>query len=110
MKVSEKYRSYIEQQFQAFGDIEFKRMFGRYGIFREGIMFAMISRGEVLRMRTDDINVHDYQKRGMKQFPSHGGKKGMPYWDVPANVQEDQDELKLWAEKSFDAALRAKKK
>jgi len=66
MKVSEKYRSYIEQQFQAFGDIEFKRMFGGYGIFSEGIMFAMISPGDVFRMRADDINVLDYQKRGMK--------------------------------------------
>jgi DNA transformation protein len=109
MKVSEDYKSYIEERFSAFGEVEFKKMFGGYGIFREGIMFAMISPGDIFRMRADDNNVGDYQKEGMQQFPSHGGKKGMPYWDVPAYVIENQNDLKLWAEKSYKAALRAKK-
>ena len=109
MKVSEDYKSYIEEQFSAYGDVDFKKMFGGYGIFREGIMFAMISPGDIFRMRADDNNVGDYQKEGMQQFPSHGGKKGMPYWDVPAYVIENQNDLKLWAEKSYKAALRAKK-
>ena len=109
MKVSEDYKSYIEEQFSAYGDVDFKKMFGGYGIFREGIMFAMISPGDIFRMRADENNVGDYQKEGMQQFPSHGGKKGMPYWDVPAYVLEDQDELKIWADKSYEAAISAKK-
>ncbi len=109
MKVSEDYKSYIEEQFLAFGEVDFKKMFGGYGIFREGIMFAMISPGDIFRMRADDKNVGDYQKEGMQQFPSHGGKKGMPYWDVPVHVLEDRNELKIWANNSFEAALRAKK-
>jgi DNA transformation protein len=109
MKVSEDYKSYVEEQFSAFGQVNFKKMFGGYGIFRDGIMFGMISPGDIFRMRADEQNVNDFKAEGMKQFPSHGGKKGMPYWDVPAHVLEDQDELKIWAEKSLAAAIRAKK-
>lgn len=68
MKVSEDYKSYIEEQFSAYGDVDFKKMFGGYGIFREGIMFAMISPGDIFRMRADENNVGDYQKEGMQQF------------------------------------------
>jgi DNA transformation protein len=109
MKVSDGYKSYVEEQFSAFGPVIFKKMFGGYGIFKDGIMFGMISPGDIFRMRADEQNVNDFKVEGMKQFPSHGGKKGMPYWDVPAHVLEDQDELKIWAEKSFAAANRTKK-
>ena len=109
MKVSENYKSYVEEQFSAFGQVNFKKMFGGYGIFKDGIMFGMISPGDIFRMRADEQNVDDFKTEGMKQFPSHGGKKGMPYWDVPVHVLEDQDELKLWAEKSLAAAIHAKK-
>lgn len=109
MKVSEDFKSYVEEQFSAFGAVMFKKMFGGYGIFKDGIMFGMISPGDIFRMRADETNVEDYEEEGMKQFPSHGGKKGMPYWDVPVHVLEDQYELKIWASKSFQAALGAKK-
>jgi DNA transformation protein len=109
MKVSEDYKSYVEEQFSSFGPVIFKKMFGGYGIFKDEVMFGMISPGDIFRMRADESNVNDYLDEGMKQFPSHGGKKGMPYWDVPVHVLEDQNGLKIWAKKAVEAALRAKK-
>jgi DNA transformation protein len=109
MKVSDDYKNYIAEQLVAFGQVLFKKMFGGYGIFKDGVMFAMISPGDIFRMRADEHNINDYLNAGMKQFPSHSGKKGMPYWDVPVNVLEDQDKLKIWAIKAYEAALRAKK-
>ena len=42
MKVSDSYRSYVEEQFTAFGPVIFKKMIGGYGIFKDGIMFGII--------------------------------------------------------------------
>ncbi len=109
MAVSEEYRDYIEDQLGVIGGVNFKKMFGGFGIFKDGMMFGMISPGDIFRMRVDEQNQSNYEKAGMKQFPSHHGKKGMPYWDVPSQVLETTDELKSWAQKSIDVALRANK-
>ena len=109
MKVSEDFKNYVEEQLSVFEPVLIKKMFGGYGIFKEGLMFAMISPGDIFRMRADDFNVKDYIDAGMSQFPSHGGKKGMPYWDVPVDVLEDSDKLKSWASKAYAAAHRSKK-
>ena len=100
---------YIEDQLSSIGDVNFKKMFGGVGIFKEGLMFGMISPGDIFRMRADENNKPDYEHAGMKQFPSHHGKQGMPYWDVPIHVIENTDVLKVWAQKSIDAAKNAKK-
>ena len=41
MKVSDDFRSYVEGQMSAFNPVMFKKMFGGYGIFKDGLMFAM---------------------------------------------------------------------
>ena len=53
MKVSDDYKSYVEEQFSTFGPMIFKKMFGGYGIFKDGVMLGMISPGDIFRMRAD---------------------------------------------------------
>jgi DNA transformation protein len=78
MKVSEDYKNFIAEQISIFNPILFKKMFGGYGIFKDGLMFAMISPGDIFRMRADDHNGNGYFSAIMNQFLSHGGIKGMP--------------------------------
>ena len=33
----------------------------------------------------------------------------MPYWTVPDNAIDDPDEMKVWAQRAYEAALRAGK-
>ena len=108
MAVSEDYLNYITDQLSEFGPIDTKRMFGGVGIFRDGLMFAKIG-SDVFRLKVDEHNQADYEARGMKPFVHPTKKKGMPYWEVPADVVEDRTTLAQWAQKSFEAALRAKK-
>ena len=68
-------------------------MFGGYGIFQDGDMFALIS-GSVLYFKVDDSNLADYESAGSERF------KPMPYWSVPADVMEDADSLGQWAARS----------
>ena len=108
MAISEDYLAYVVDQLSEFGEVEVKRMFGGAGLFRDGLMFGKIG-GDVFRLKVDEHNQKDYEERGMKPFYSEKKKKGMPYWEVPADVLEDRKVLAKWAVKSYEAAVRAKK-
>jgi DNA transformation protein len=59
------------------GGITGKPMFGGYGIFHEGAMFALISQAE-LYFKVDDSNRADYL--GARQF------RPMPYFEIPEAI------------------------
>ena len=108
MAVDDSFLELVTDQLSAFGEVETKKMFGGVGIFKEGTMFAMIG-GNSFRLRVDDTNKPDFEAKGMKPFESKSKKKGMPYWEVPADVLEDKKVLKKWAKKAYDAAVNGKK-
>ena len=109
MSVSEEYLKFIKEQLADLGNVEIKRMFGGIGIFKNGMMFGMISADNTFRLKVDDRNRADYEAKGMKQHYMPKKKKGMPYWEVPADVISDKKELAIWASKALDAAMRKKK-
>ncbi len=65
--------------------------------------------GDTFRLRVDEQTQVDFEPKGMKPFQPNPKKKGMPYWEVPADVIEDKKELNKWAKKAYEAALRNKK-
>ena len=108
MAYSKEYLDYILGQLSLFGDVQTKKMFGGVGIFHDGLMFGMIG-GDIFRLKVDESNIADYEARGMQPYSSGNKKKSMPYWEVPADVIEDPELLKVWADKSYQAAVKAKK-
>lgn len=108
MAVSDDFLKWVQDQLSFFGAIESKKMFGGIGFYHEGLMFGMIG-NDVFRLKVDEHNQADFEAKGMKPFFSKGKKKGMPYWEVPPDVLEDKEELKKWASKSYEAAVRSKK-
>lgn len=108
MAVDENYKAYILDQLSEFGEVTAKNMFGGVGFRYEGTMFGMIG-GGVFRLRADEQNIPDFEAMGMKKFQPDPNKQGMPYWEVPLEVFEDKHELKVWAKKAYEAALRGKK-
>lgn len=108
MAVSENYLEFIKEQLTEFSEVHIKKMFGGIGLFRDGMMFGKIG-NDTLWLKVDEHNQADYEAKGMKAFYSEKKKKGMPYWEVPAEVIEDKALMKEWAMKAFEAAQRAKK-
>lgn len=109
MAVSEEYLGYVLDQFTGFGDVVSRRMFGGAGLYRKGVMFALIA-GDVLYFRVDGTNRADYEAAGRGPFrPYRDRKTVLPYYEVPVDVVEDRDELAAWAEKAWAAALRARR-
>ncbi len=108
MAVSEEYLNYVTDQLSEFGQVDVKKMFGGIGLFHQGLMFGKIG-SDVLRLKVDEFNKKEYEDKGMKPFYSEKKKKGMPYWEVPADILEDKNKLKDWVTKSYEAAVRTKK-
>lgn len=108
MAVNEDYLHFINDQLSGLGGHETKPMFGGIGFFKEGLMFGMIGQ-DVFRLKADEINKSDFEERGIPRFLSDKKTRGLPYYEVPAEILEDKDELCNWAKKSFEAAMRAKK-
>lgn len=85
-----------------------KRMFGGYGIFRDGLMFGLVA-DDTLYLKVDAENKVDFTARGLGPFVYMKGNKAMSmsYHQAPSEALDSPDEMVVWAEKAFQAALRA---
>jgi DNA transformation protein len=104
--VTETYLKFIQDQLSGVKGVESKKMFGGYGFFKDGRMFGMIG-NDVFRLKVDDTNLADFEKKGMKPYQSDKKKKGMPYWEVPIDIIEDQKQLHKWVAKAVKVAEKA---
>jgi DNA transformation protein and related proteins len=106
MSVSADYLAYVIDQLTPFGRVASRRMFGGVGLYLEDVFFGLID-DDTLFFKVDDSNRTDYTTRGCKPFqpfPDEPEAYSMSYFEVPADVLEDPDELKLWARKAVAAA------
>jgi DNA transformation protein and related proteins len=97
------FRDSVLERLDSLEGISSRPMFGGYGVFAEGDMFALIS-GAALFFKVDDSNRALYEEAGSKQHAP------IPYYLVPAEVMEDQDKLEDWAKTSIAIARATPKK
>ncbi len=73
-----------------------KKMFGGFGIFHEGKMFALVnSKGETY-LKADESISQKFEAIGAHQ---HGR---MPYFSIPEDIFSDQEKLVQWAKESIE--------
>jgi DNA transformation protein len=97
----------------AMGEVVAKGMFGGFGIYLDGLMFALIA-DDVLYFRCDDGNREAYEEAGMEPFRPFADRPKakpvtLPYWEAPAELFDEPDDLCVWARAAYDAALRCRK-
>ncbi len=102
---------FVKDSLSSFG-IQLKKMFGGYGIYKNGLMFALIADDE-LYFKVGEKNKKDFEERNSEPF-SYEKKSGIAtinsYWRVPADIIDEAEELAKWAEKSYSAAILSKTK
>ena len=104
-KAKNDYANFIVDKLAGLGEVNGRAMFGGYGIFHQGLMFALMA-DDVLYFKVDETNREMYEKAGSGKFPH-----GISYWEVPTEVFEDMAKLYEWAEISIGIAqAKAKKK
>ncbi len=86
------------------GDVSARKMFGGYGVFESGTMFALVSSEGQTFFKVGDEN----RSRFERLSASRHGK--MPYFEVPEHILSDQIKLEEWAQESFVVARKSKKR
>lgn len=110
MAVSVSFRTFVLEQLGQVRPVSFRPMFGGLCFFAEGRAFALASR-DVLYFKVDDTNRPDFEAAGMGPFLPFGDPaKPMQYYELPAEVLEDPDELGPWMVKAIAVAAKVKPK
>jgi DNA transformation protein len=106
MSVSDAYRDFVLEQLAPAGHVSPRAMFGGVGLYLEGLFFALID-DDTLYFKTDDSNRARYEQAGSKPFCPFPDRpeQSLGYWQVPADVLEDPDQLAAWAREAVAVAL-----
>jgi DNA transformation protein len=108
MVASATYADFLREQLAALGRVTMRRMFGKTGVFCDGVMFGMVTEN-TLYFRVDDQNRETF--REAEAFPPlNYAKKGatidLSFWRVPERLFDEPDELIAWAQAALAAAHR----
>lgn len=94
------------------GGVAARRMFGGAGLFRDGLMFGLIS-DDVLYLKADGETVAAFEAEGLGPF-TYGTKSGdrvlTSYWRAPERLLDDDEEMRAWCRRATEVAVRAAKK
>jgi DNA transformation protein len=116
MTVNSSFLGNVLEQLSVVDGIATRRLFGGVGIYRYGVMFALVV-DERLYFKVNAENKLNFQQAGCVPFiynrhDKEGGKKlvTMSYWEVPPQVMEDKELFFQWAIKAYEAAVKTKHK
>ena len=100
--------THVLDMLEALGPVSAKRMFGGYGIYLDGLMFALVA-DDMLYLKVDEETRDVFLAAGLEAF--RYARKGkvyqMSYHAAPEDALENAQLLRDWARKAVDAALRA---
>jgi DNA transformation protein len=102
-------REFLIDLFADFGPVTMRRMFSGYGISADGINFALALRAG-LYFRADEATIPQFEAEGSQPFSYQTRTKTVTvnsYWQLPARLFDDSEELSVWARAALAAAQRA---
>jgi DNA transformation protein len=105
-------REFLIDLFADFGPVTIRKMFSGYGISADGINFALALRAGLF-FRADEVTIPDFEAEGSKPFQYSTRAKTVTvnsYWELPARLFDDSEDLVQWARAALAAAQRAKVK
>ena len=105
-------RDFLIDLFADFGPVTIRRMFSGYGISAEGTNFALALRAG-LYLRADEQTIPQFEAEGSQPFQYQTRTKTVTvnsYWQLPARLFDDSEELADWARAALAAALRKRPK
>ncbi len=110
MAKSNEFVELVLESLRAFGPVTTRRMFGGWGIYREGVFFALIA-DDTLYFKSDDETRAQFERAspGPFTFEKKGERIVTHYYAVPEDAFEDADVMAKWARLGYAAALRRAK-
>ena len=104
MPVSNDFLAYVLEQLAGLEELSARRMFSGAGLYSGELFFAIIA-DDVLYLRADDASRGEFVSRGMGAFNPNATRPERPqvsmsYYETPAAVLEDREELVRWAQRA----------
>ena len=102
-------RDFLIDLFADFGPVTIRRMFSGFGISADGTNFALALRAG-LYFRADEQTIPQFEAEGSQPFQYQTRTKTVTvnsYWQLPARLFDDSEDLAAWARAALAAAQRA---
>jgi DNA transformation protein len=108
MVASNGFAEFLRDQLEPLGHVALRRMFGKTGVFCDGVMLGMVTE-DTLYLRVDDENRETF-KEAAASPPLNYAKGGhlidLAFWRLPDRLIDEPDELLAWARAALAAARR----
>ena len=108
MVASDSFAEFLREQLAPLGRVTMRRMFGKIGVFCDGLMLGMVT-DNTLYFRVDDNNRATFKEAA--SFPplnyrKQGGTIDLSFWRAPERLFDEPDEFVTWARIALAAARR----
>jgi len=99
---------YVVELMTGWAPVTARRMFGGYGLYREGLMFALIVDDELF-FKADANSVNQFEQAGCRPFVyvSKARTVKLSYWSAPAASLDSPAAMNEWCPAAYGTALRA---
>src|SRR5262252_3090743 len=108
MVASNSFAEFLREQLAPLGRVTMRRMFGKTGVFCNGLMLGMVT-NDTLYFRVDEHNREVFEE-AQAVPPLNYEKKGatidLSFWRAPERLLDEPDELVVWAKEALAAARR----
>lgn len=108
MVASDTFAEFLREQLAPLGRLTMRRMFGKTGVFCDGVMLGMVTEN-TLYFRVDDQNraiFSEAQSFPPLNYQKKGSAIDLAFWRAPERLFDEPDELVIWARAALAAAHR----
>jgi DNA transformation protein and related proteins len=108
MTASAGFAEFLRDQFAPLGRVTTRRMFGKTGVFCDGVMLGMVAE-DTLYFRVDDDNRTAFKEAEASpplNYEKQGRTIDLSFWRAPERLLDEPDELVAWARIALAAARR----
>jgi DNA transformation protein len=108
MVASDSFAAFLREQLAPIGRVTMRRMFGKTGVFCNGLMFGMVTE-DMLYVRVDAHNKAVFQEAESApplNYEKQGRTIDLAFWRVPERLLDEPAELVMWARAALAAARR----
>lgn len=101
------FADFVLEQMASIPGVSKRAMFGGFGIYREGLMFALIA-DESLYFKANDFLADEFIALDLPpfEFQSKGKSMTLKYYRAPESVFEESEWMQHWSDKAYQCAVR----
>lgn len=105
--MSQDFIAHLRDLASDFGALDARRMFGGFGVYRDGVMLGLII-DEVLYLKADAQTRERFLAAGSAPFMYRRRNQTVPtsYWSVPEAAMDSPQDMRPWLALAYAAALR----